>query len=275
MNEQRPKSEFNDVDRANNPGIYIQLLDVQQSMVFIQQYKQRARALLGLQPGHLVLEVGVGTGEDAREMAKLVAPTGQVVGLDLSQILLDVALQRTQGMSLPLRFVQGDVHQLPFTDNLFDRCYADKTFEHLPNPKLAISELIRVTKPGGQLVIVDPDHEAQVLDTPYPDVTRRFFRFRSDGVCQPDIAHRSYALFKEAGLTHVYVEPLIRVTTDYETIRPVANYVEDMHSAQEYGVVTKEEAEKWLTYLRDAMHTERFFHAMVWFITSGCKPLDA
>ena len=272
MNDQRPRSEFTDVDRASTPDTYIQLLDVQQSMAFVQQYKQRARALLDLQRGHHVLDVGAGTGEDAQEIAKLVAPTGQVVGLDLSQILVDVALQRIQAISLPLRFVQGDVHHLPFADNLFDRCYADKTFQHLPDPKLALSELIRVTKPGGQLVIVDPDHETQVLDTPYPDVTRRFFRFRNDGMRQPDIAHRLYALFQEAGLSQVHVEPLIRVTTDYETIRPVAHFLEGMRVAQERGVVTREEAEHWITFLEGAMRTERFFHAMTWFITSGCKP---
>jgi hypothetical protein len=54
---------------------------------------------------------------------------------------------------------------------------------------------------------------------------------------QPDIAHRLYALFKDAGLD-VQVEPLARLTTDYETIRPVAHYIEGMRIAQDCGVVT-------------------------------------
>lgn len=270
--DQRPHSEFTDVDHAQNPADYIQMLDAQRSMPFIQQYKQRVHTLLELHPGLQVLDAGAGTGEDAQEVAKLIAPGGQVVGLDASQIMIDEAKRRVQDSSLPLRFVQGDIQHLPFETATFDRCYADRIFVHLPDPQLALAELVRVTRPGGLILVADGDHETQVLDTPYPDVTRRFFRFRSDGMRQPDIGHRLYALFKDAGLLDVQVEPLARVTTDYETIRPVAHYIEGMRLAQEYGVVTAEEAKQWILYLEEAMRTGRFFHAMMWFITVGRKP---
>ena len=99
-----------------------------------QQYKQRVRALLDLHPDQQVLDAGTGTGEDAQEMAKLVAPGGQVVGLDLSQIMIDEAKFRIQDPSLPLHFVRGDIQHLPFENATFDRCYADRIFIHLPDP---------------------------------------------------------------------------------------------------------------------------------------------
>jgi ubiquinone/menaquinone biosynthesis C-methylase UbiE len=272
MSNQRPRSEFTDVDHAKTPSDYVHILDAQRAMPFIQQYKQRVRALLDLHPELQVLDAGTGTGEDAQEMAKLVAPGGQVVGLDLSQTMINEARLRVQDPSLPLRFVQGDIQHLPFENATFDCCYADRIFIHIPDPQLALSELVRVTRPGGKLLIVKGDHETQVLDTPYPDVTRRFFRFRNDGMRQPDIAHRLYALFRDAGLWNVQIEPLVRVTTDYETIRPVAHYIEGMRIAQSCGVVTAEEAEQWILYLEEAMQTGRFFHAITWFITSGHKP---
>lgn len=272
MSEQRPQSEFTDVDHAQKPADYVQMLDAQRSMPFMQQYKQRVRALLDLRPGLQVLEAGTGTGEDAQEAAKLVAPDGQVVGLDMSRVMIDEAKRRVQDTNLPVRFVQGDIQHLPFEDASFDRCYADRIFIHLPDPQLALAELVRVTKPGGKILIVEGDHETQVLDTPYPELTRRFFRFRNDGMRQPGIAHQLYALFKEAGLLDVQVEPLARLTTDYETIRPVAHYIEGMKSARDYSVVTAEEAEQWIQYLEEAMQTGRFFHAIMWFITSGRKP---
>src|SRR5258708_1002783 len=128
MSDQRPRSEFADVDQANVPESYVQLLDVQRSIPFVQMYKQRARNMLDLQPGQQVLDVGAGTGEDALEMARLVAPTGQVVGMDFSQTMVNVAQQCHEASNLPLRFTQGDAHHLPFANNIFDRCYADKTF---------------------------------------------------------------------------------------------------------------------------------------------------
>jgi hypothetical protein len=88
---------------------------------------------------------------------------------------------------------------------------------------------------------------------------------------QPDIAHRLYALFKDAGLLDVQVEPLVRLITDYEMIRPVAHYIEGMRLAQNCGVVTQEEADQWILYLEEAMRTGRFFHAIMWFITIGRK----
>src|SRR5207302_8109355 len=126
MSDQRPRSEFTDVDHAQSPADYVRILDAQRSIRFIQQYKQRVRALLDLHPGQQVLDAGTGTGEDAQAMATLVAPGGQVVGLDMSQIMIDEAKRRVQDPSLPLRFVQGDIQHLPFEQATFDRCYADR-----------------------------------------------------------------------------------------------------------------------------------------------------
>lgn len=271
MSDHRPRSEFTDVDSARDPADYVQMLDAQRSMPFIQQYKRRVRALLDLHPGQQVLDAGTGTGEDAQEVTKLIAPGGQVVGMDVSQIMIDEAKRRTQYPSLSLRFMQGNVQHLPFEDATFDRCYADRIFVHLPDPQLALLELVRVTRPGGLILVVDGDHETQVLDSPYPEVTRRFFRFRNDGMRQPGIAHRLYALFQDVGLGDVQVEPIARLTTDYETIRPVAHYIEGMRLAQDCGVVTAQEAERWIQALEGAMGTGRFFHAVMWFITTGRK----
>lgn len=273
MNSQRPRSDFTDVDRADVPEGYVQCMDFQHERAFVQMYKQHARLLLDILPGQQILDAGCGTGEDAQEFARLVGSEGHVIGLDFSQAMLDAARLRSQETLLPVSFIQGDLHRLPFAENSFDRCYADKTFQHLPNPELALTELIRVIRPGGRLVIVDPDHDTHVLDTPYPELTRRFFRFRGEGMRQPDIAHRQYRLFQKSGMKDIVVELLTWVTTDYETIQPLAHFIEGMRLAQQHGVVTAEEATKWIAYLEEAVDTGRFFHAVTYFITAGCKPL--
>ncbi|GCE07460.1 methyltransferase domain-containing protein [Dictyobacter aurantiacus] len=273
MDEQRPQSEFTNVDRAEAPQEYVRCMDFQHEAPFVKAYKQRARQLLEITPGQRILDAGCGTGEDTRALARLTGPGGQVTGLDFSQTMLDNAKLRTGELSLPINFMQGDLHQLPFADNTFDRCYSDKTFQHLPQPELALSELIRVIRPGGRLVIVDPDHETHVLDTPYPEVTRRFFHFRSSGIRQPDIAHRQYALFQQHGLRDIVVEPLTWITTDYQTIQPLARFIEGMRLARQHEVVSEEEASKWITYMEESMRTGRFFHAMTYFITAGHKSI--
>jgi hypothetical protein len=90
---------------------------------------------------------------------------------------------------------------------------------------------------------------------------------------QPDIGHRLYALFKDAGLIEVQVEPLTQVITDYETVRAVSHLMEGMRLAQQCAVVTAEEAERWILHLEEAIRTEQFFMSMASFITVGCKPI--
>jgi ubiquinone/menaquinone biosynthesis C-methylase UbiE len=273
MDSQPPRAEFTDVDHASDPNYYVRLLDYQHTLGFKQLYKQQTFALLRIQPGHMVLDVGCGTGQDVLAMAKLVGIGGHSFGVDVSQTMIDEAVNRQGSSDLPVTFRQGDVYRLEFDDNYFDCCRADRTFQHLANPRQALSEIIRVTKPGGKLLIVDPDHDSVVIDSPYKDVTRRFLHFRSDTLQQGGIAHHLYALFGEFSLTNVAVIAMTEVVTDYEAVRPIAQYERGMHTAAEYGVVTREEAELWIAWLEEAVRTGRYFSSMTYFITIADKPL--
>lgn len=154
MSQQQPKAEFSNVDQATNPQSYIHCLDFQHTLSFNQAYKQRTFDLLAIQPGQNILDIGCGTGEDALTMATYVGEQGHVVGLDFSQTMIDEATRRAQTTTLPISFMQGNIYQLPFADNSLAGCRADKTFQHLAEPVRALTEMLRVTKPGGMLVIV-------------------------------------------------------------------------------------------------------------------------
>jgi SAM-dependent methyltransferase len=94
--------------------------------------------------GKNVLEVGCGTGLILRQVA---AVSESAVGIDISPGMLEKARER----GLDVR--EADVIRLPFEDEAFDVVYSFKVLAHVERSQDALREMIRVTKPGGTLVL--------------------------------------------------------------------------------------------------------------------------
>ncbi len=111
---------------------------------------QRVRRLLGPFSGNeVVLDSGCGTGSFAFALAPNVA---EVVGVDTREEYLEAARETAPGN---VRFVQGDAMQLPFGYAQFDLSCTHRVLHHLRRPELAVSELARVTRPGGRILVAD------------------------------------------------------------------------------------------------------------------------
>ena len=95
------------------------------------------------------VDVGTGAGTLALALAPLV---GEVVGLDLVPELLEEA---RHDAPTNVTFVEGDATKLPFDDFSFDLSCSRRTFHHVGRPELALSELARVTRPGGRIFVDD------------------------------------------------------------------------------------------------------------------------
>jgi ubiquinone/menaquinone biosynthesis C-methylase UbiE len=97
------------------------------------------------------LDVGTGAGALALALAPLVR---EVVGIDRVPELL--ALARERAADLPsVSFVEGDATALPFEDFSFDLTGTVRTLHHVPHPEIVIAEMVRVTRLGGRLLVVD------------------------------------------------------------------------------------------------------------------------
>ena len=128
---------------AGRPDYYIDFLDARTSIDDERRVKQVVVGLLQAQDGLDVLDVGTGTGDDARELAALVAPRGRVVGVDRSPEMVAEALRRSSGSGLPIEFVEGDAQALDFPDASFDRCRAERVLIHLRDPAAAVRIALR------------------------------------------------------------------------------------------------------------------------------------
>src|SRR5215470_15844457 len=96
---------------------YLQLLEEQ-----MMEFKRRSYALMHIQPGDSVLDVGCGPGSDTIHLADLVGAAGEVVGLDYDETMVADANQRAlkAGLGDLVRHQQGNATSLPFSEARFD-----------------------------------------------------------------------------------------------------------------------------------------------------------
>lgn len=106
---------------------------------------------VGAQPGQRVLDVAAGTGTSAEPFADAGVA---VVACDFSLGMLKVGKRRRPDID----FVAGDATNLPFASDSFDAATISFGLRNVENPQEAIAEMLRVTKPGGTLVIAEFSH---------------------------------------------------------------------------------------------------------------------
>ena len=98
-----------------------------------------------------VLEVGVGTGRNL----PLYAPEVDLTGIDLSRQMLTRARDRATRLHRPAQLCLADAQRLPFPDATFDSVVATLTLCSIPDDRVAVTEMARVLRPGGRLVLLD------------------------------------------------------------------------------------------------------------------------
>jgi ubiquinone/menaquinone biosynthesis C-methylase UbiE len=107
---------------------------------------------IDLKPGMKVLDAACGTGN----LAMLAAQRGCVTsGVDIARNLLVQARERAQHESLDIAFSEGDAEAMPYADASFDAVVSMYGVMFAPRPERVVSELIRVTKPGGLIAMAN------------------------------------------------------------------------------------------------------------------------
>ena len=113
--------------------------------------KGKRERLVALARGH-VLEIGVGTG---RNLACYPLRGVQLVGIDISPLMLERARARALVLGVPMRLAIGDVQSLSFDSQSFDTVLATCVFCSVGQPVRALREVHRVLRPNGQLLLLE------------------------------------------------------------------------------------------------------------------------
>lgn len=133
------------------------LINDLQSFGLHRYWKRRVIELARVRPGERALDLCCGTGDLAFALSRRGA---RVTGLDFSEPMLAVARRRA-ARDGAVEFLQGDALKLPFANASFDLVTVGYGLRNLASWEAGLDEMIRVTRPGGRLLVLDfgkPDH---------------------------------------------------------------------------------------------------------------------
>jgi ubiquinone/menaquinone biosynthesis C-methylase UbiE len=199
-------SRFTSIDTQADPEFYVRLMDRANELAQVLEVERRATELLRLEPGGRVLELGCGTGEDTRRLAALVGAAGEAVGIDASETMITVARKRNDETGAGATFHVGDATAVDYPDGTFDAVRCERLLIHVPEPPVVLAEMVRLTRPGGRVLVIDVDYDHLVVDLPDVDLTHRVVHAMGDSMASGYIGRQLPRLFQAAGLADVGYE---------------------------------------------------------------------
>jgi ubiquinone/menaquinone biosynthesis C-methylase UbiE len=260
---------------ASQPKGYVDTTYLDTVQKLLHNYKILTYEQMQIQPEQKVLDVGCGPGTDTIPLAQKVGPSGQIIGVDSDTKMIAEAEQRAQkaGISAWVIHKCADAIELPFESNYFDACRAERLFEHLLDPAKALSEMVRVTKSDGWIVVLDSDWGSFSIDANEIESERRLVRFFSEHFVNNGYSGRQlYRLFKQQGLVDISTQMCGVTFTDYPFTRQLVLMDKSEREALAQGFIAIQELEKLHDFWEQANVNGDFFASVSMILVSGRKP---
>ncbi|MFI5710468.1 methyltransferase domain-containing protein [Kribbella sp. NPDC051620] len=230
----------------NEAPTHIAYLDRVAASASGRAYKDTMLAALDLQPGHTVVDLGCGPGTDLGALAQAVGPTGTVVGVDLDEEMVGRARERTAEVG-QVEVRLGDLQELEFEDGSVDRARTDRVLQHVADPVRALEEARRVLRPGGRLVMGEPDWDSLAIDSVDAEVSRAYTRHVAEKVVRNGVIGRQLArLAVAAGFGVPTVLPVTSVFRELREADQIFGFERNTERAIEAGYLSASAGRQWL-----------------------------
>ena len=195
--------------------------------------------------GEHILDVGCGPGFLLRDLALATGPTGQAIGVDISEPMLALARRRCEDIP-SVRIEHGDATKLPVGDGAIDLACALQTLAYVPNLDEVLIELHRGLKPGGRLVILDTDFDSLVWESRDRERMRRIMTAYDKHVAWPDLPRILPKRLKASGFELQRCEIVPILTLSFNPHTYAYGIVQFIHRfVSEQAGIPQEDADAW------------------------------
>lgn len=235
--------------------------------------ERRSRILtaLDLRPGDHVLDVGAGPGHQVAEIAPTVAPGGLVKGVDSAESAITIARRRWTGFD-NVEFVLGDAYKLPFENSTFHVVMSSQVFEYLDDVAAALSEIFRVLKPRGRVLIHGTEWGALLWRSSDAERMARFMSIWDGHLADPHMPQTLAKKLGTAGFKVVKAEPVVHVETNYDPSSMSAILMKFVVGYVVSRGVSQDEADAWVDDLLGLGAIGEYFFSSNEYIFSAEKP---
>lgn len=187
---------------------------------FYTAHSEHLLRLAGLGPGMRVLDVGCGAGDVSMLAARLVGPTGSVIGIDVDVDILDLARRRTAAEGLHnVHYQKAAIPEIPL-DQPVDALVGRLILVHLADPVAAIRSMSGLVRPGGVISFQDIN-TTRARSVPQGPLARQVINWICDGLRaagrDPDHGDRLAGIFQAADLPTPQLAVSVPATTDPES----------------------------------------------------------
>ncbi len=255
--------EYNDELSAETERAY--------QMAEIIRQRSQTIAALNLRAGDRVVDVGCGPGLLTREIALAVGESGYVLGIDVSESMLNLARRRSNDLTqIELKNNSADTISAP--DNSFDAVTCTQLLLYLPNVAETIQEMARVLKPGGRIAIIETDWRNVLFECDDQPFMRRLFASWEASLASPYLPGKLQALLSDAGFWGIKVEAIPIINTSYLLDNYSGQMVAySLRESKKNGTLTDQQAEAFVAELKQRSAENRYFFCVNRFLFTAVK----
>ena len=258
-----------------SPKGYVNADYLNAAAALVAGIKQQSFERMAVSLGARVLDLGCGPGIDTVALGHMVGSDGEVHGVDYDVAMVREADARAKACAMDawVSHHHASATALPWPSGYFDACRSERVFQHLLDPERAFDEILRVTKSGGRVVIIDTDWATLTIDTDETELERRLVQFHAAHMMNnPYSGRHLHRMFCRRGLQdiRIIVHPVF--ITDVAVARQILQLDHMAVEALAAGVIDAGESLRWQASLSRAATTGGFFASANAVLVSGRKP---